>query len=101
MPSTFIDANETTSFDSTAFADSQGRPILSDRSSIDEDGWLRSSQEDGADRLFWAPKENREYRWGDGNIGVIHKNATSFDFRRFVHGENWTQCRTSTGIEAV
>ena len=82
--------------------DSRSCPVLGDNPFIDEDGWMRSSRRDGADRLFWVPEENREYCWGNGNIGVIHSDVTKFDFRRFVHGENWTQCCTSTtDTEAV
>ena len=76
--------------------DSSGRPVLGDDAFIDEDGWMHSSRQDGGVRLFWVPKENRECIWWARNTAVIRETVTKLDFRRFVHGENWTQCRTST-----
>jgi len=78
----------------SSFLDQRGSPVLSDTSYIDEEGWMRDSRREDSRRLFWVPEENREFFWWPRNTAVIVKNiVTRVDFPRFVHGDNWAECR--------
>ncbi len=54
---------------------------------------MRDSRGEDSRRLFWVPKENRKFFWRPRNTAVIVADiVTKFDFSRFVHGDNWTEC---------
>jgi len=74
--------------------DRRGRPVFSNGSFINEDGWMCDSRREDQRRLFWVPKENRGGFWWPRNTAVIHRTVTKFDFSHFAHGENWTGCRS-------
>lgn len=82
--------------------DARGHLVLTDESFIDETGWMRASSREGADILFWVPEGNREGVWWPRNTAVIHprRTVTKFDFRRFVHGNSWTECRAPESMVA-
>ncbi|TDL18727.1 WD40 repeat-like protein, partial [Rickenella mellea] len=55
------------------------------------DGWFVRS--DSA-KLLWVPPWNRIGLWCPRNTAVIAEDSTRLDFRRFVHGTSWAQCKT-------
>ncbi|TDL22886.1 hypothetical protein BD410DRAFT_788264 [Rickenella mellea] len=55
------------------------------------DGWFVRS--DSA-KLFWVPPWNRVGLWWPRNTALIAEDSTHVDFRRFVHGTSWHQCKT-------
>jgi len=81
----------------TISVDQRGCPVLSDRSYIDKDGWMRDSRREGSRRLFWVPEENREGFWWPQNAAVMACIVTKIDFSGFVHGDNWAECRLQNG----
>jgi len=68
--------------------------VLSDRSYIDKDGWMRESRREDSRQLFWVPYENRGGFWWPRNTAVIARTVTKLDFTHFAHGENWAGCRS-------
>jgi len=79
--------------------DQRGCPVLSDTSFIDKDGWMFDSRREDRIRLFWVPDENRGgfKFWWPQNTAVIARTITKIDFTRFVHGDNWAECRSQDG----
>jgi len=69
-------------------------PVLSDGSYIDKDGWMRDSRGEDSRRLFWVPARNRAGFWWPRNTAVMARIVTQIDFTRFVHGGNWSECRS-------
>ena len=55
-------------------------------------GWMCGTQ---SELLLWVPPENRTGLWSPRNTAVIGQRTTKLDFRRFVHGVDWEQCRSS------
>ena len=65
--------------------------IFSDGSVLHDDGWVTTT---GGLLLFWVPPEHRLGLFWPRTLTVIGAQPTRLDMRCFVHGPQWTQCRT-------
>ena len=65
--------------------------IFSDGSVLHDDGWVTTS---GGLLLFWVPPEHRLGLFWPHTLTVIGAQPTRLNMQRFVHGPQWTQCRT-------
>ncbi|KLO10069.1 hypothetical protein SCHPADRAFT_535108 [Schizopora paradoxa] len=79
-----------------SFMDGKQRPAVGDWSYIDNDGWVRNTDDsEGYDHLqFWLPPANRSGFWWPRNSTVIARNVMRLDFSRFMRGGDWENCRT-------
>jgi len=68
-------------------------PIFSDGSILHDDGWVTTT--DGL-LLFWVPPENRLGLLRPSTHAIIGAPPTRLDMQRFVHGPQWTLCKTVT-----
>ena len=66
--------------------------IFTDQSVIHEDGWCTSPQ---GELLFWVPDAHRATIYRPSTALIIGKNPTRLNFEKFVHGTNWTACRST------
>ncbi|KAF9460308.1 WD40-repeat-containing domain protein [Collybia nuda] len=62
------------------------------------DGWVVGP---GTRLLFWLPLWNRDIPFYPKNPVVITQNPTILDYTRFVHGEQWVNCKTRVQDLAV
>jgi len=62
---------------------------LTDRSMINQDGWMCSSK---GELLMWIPRIHRAHLHRLGNIWVAGEHETRMDLSTFVHGRNWATC---------
>ncbi|KAJ7213454.1 hypothetical protein GGX14DRAFT_360846 [Mycena pura] len=54
-----------------------------------QNGWIQSNDQK---LLFWLPDHNRFGFWMPLHVMVIGQQQTLLLYKRFVHGEHWTQC---------
>ncbi|KIM21762.1 hypothetical protein M408DRAFT_324867 [Serendipita vermifera MAFF 305830] len=60
------------------------------------DGWMLGPK---SELLFWVPPTLRTGLWRPGNTAIIGKLVTKLGFGNFAHGEFWTNCANSGGLE--
>jgi len=71
--------------------------IFSDGSVLHDDGWVTTT---GGFLLFWVPPENRLGLLWPRTLTVIGTQPTRLNMQCFVHGPQWTQCRTGEICDA-
>jgi len=57
---------------------------------LSNDGWLGGSTNK---RMCWIPPVYRAGLWTPRTVGILGALETIIDFRSFVHGTDWEQCR--------
>ena len=62
---------------------------FTDRSLINDDGWICGSK---GELLMWIPPIHREHLHRPSNIWVAGKYETRIDLSTFVHGRSWATC---------
>jgi len=65
--------------------------IFSDDSVLHDDGWVTTA---GGLLLFWVPPEHHLGLFWPRTLAVMGAQPTRLNMQRFVHGPQWTQCRT-------
>jgi len=65
--------------------------IFSDGSVLYDDGWVTTA---GGLLLFWVPPEHRSGLFWPRTLKVIGAQPTRLNMQCFVHGPQWTRCKT-------
>jgi len=64
---------------------------FSDGSVLHDDGWVTTA---GGLLLFWVPTEHRLGLFWPHTLTIMGAQPTRLNMQCFVHGPQWTQCRT-------